>query len=670
MIIFLIFLSFWLGLAISSAWIALLIVAVVFLLFVYKRFSYKLLTICCSCILLGFACSFINISYSNKNTYQGVVYATSDNYFLFNSGGERLYVYSKNHQYDIGDYLSIEGQKEDFSFTTLESSFDFASYLNKRGVYHSLTPKRVNVKFHNFIRINERRNKFLKHFNDEERSIIGGILFSDGGDSELSTSLKELHLARFLSASGIFITFFYTALKYLLKLFLQDKYAEIGSWGLLLLYGVFTFPRFSVIKVMLLLFLKWINKYPLKKKFSYLSILSGLGIFCLLMNRYLARQDAFILGFAIPLISYLTRQLYKNHKIKSKLVRYLIIYMFFLPFEALYYNKIVVLSLPLQVISTPLFFGIGLVSLFCFFYAPLYKVDTFLIGALKGYASFISRLSFGPYLPDLHQIYVLLYYFIYVVWLYYLTRYFIPLHRLILSIQFAIILIPAIPVDNLVINEVNFINVGQGDCTLVRRHNKTVLIDTGGLTYLDIANNTLIPYLKKKKIYIIDAVFITHYDDDHYGALSSLMNVYPVENIYDYYSSYPVQVGDLTFNNHNYYWDSTSEENNKSLVISFNNCHKDFLIMGDAPSYIEKEIIKHEESIPCDILKVGHHGSNTSSCDEWLTYLKPEEAVISCGKNNRFGHPNKEVVALLKKHGIKIRRTDQEGTITYRTIFN
>ena len=79
-------------------------------------------------------------------------------------------------------------------------------------------------------------------------------------------------------------------------------------------------------------------------------------------------------------------------------------------------------------------------------------------------------------------------------------------------------------------------------------------------------------------------------------------------------------------------------------------------------------LLYHQASIKCDILKVGHHGSNTSTCEEWLNYLSPKEAIISCGKNNKYGHPNKEVVSLLNKHKIKIRRTDLEGTIVYKQL--
>ena len=668
MIVLFIFLSFWLGLALSSAYIALSITALVFLLFVFKRFRLKLFLICSACFLIGFACSFIKSSTpSNKSSYQGIVYTSKENYFLFNSGGERLYVYQKAHPYDIGDFLTIEGNKEELSFTTIESSFDFESYLNKKGVFKALKIKSVKVNFANPIRIAERRNKLLNNFNDEEKSLIGAMLFSDGGDSDLVTSIRELHLARFLAASGIFISAFYAGFKRLLSLAMKDKWAELISLGILSLYTIFTFPRFTVIKIMLFLIIQWINEYPLKKMFSYLTLISLFGIFCLICNHYLARQDSFILGFLIPIISYLSRDIFKKHKIKHWAIRYLIIYLFFIPFEATYYNKIVILAMPLQILLSPLFILIAFISLLCFYYVPLYPLLKILIKAIGGITSFISPLSFGVNLPPLNQILVLLYFAIYLLWLIYLSKGFVPLYRFFLIAELSLLTIHVLPIQNSISSEVDFVNVGQGDCTLIRNKNRTVLIDTGGLTYMDVANESLVPFLRKKRIYKIDAVIITHYDYDHYGALSSLMKSYKVSAIYDYNSAFPVTVDNLTFNNYNYYGRG-DEENNKSLVISFSNCNKDFVIMGDAPTYVEKEIMKNTSSIKCDILKVGHHGSNTSTCEEWLKYLEPKEAIVSCGKNNKFGHPNKEVVILLNKYKIKIRRTYIEGTIVYKQL--
>ena len=85
--------------------------------------------------------------------------------------------------------------------------------------------------------------------------------------------------------------------------------------------------------------------------------------------------------------------------------------------------------------------------------------------------------------------------------------------------------------------------------------------------------------------------------------------------------------------------------------------------MGDAPSYIEKEIIKHNEKINCDILKVGHHGSNTSTCEDWVKYLSPKTAIVSCGKNNLYGHPAPETLERMDEVGCRIIRTDKSGAV-------
>ena len=669
MILLLIFLSIWLGLALSSAYLGLSITALVFLLFVLKRFRLKTFLVCSFSCLISFSIYHLHSIYNPKDSYVGVVYQAKENYFLFNSGGERLYVSMKNHTYDIGDFLSIKGTREDLSFVTIESSFDFTNYLNKKGVFHALTAKKVKINFHNPIRIEKRREKFLSNFNQETRSIIGGMLFSDSEDSELASNLKDLHLARFLSASGIFLHAFYVFFKRLFIRHMKDKYAEGISLGILSVYSIFTFPRFSILKMMLFLVARWINEHYLKKKFSYLTILSFVGIFCLLLNPFLARQDSFILGFFIPLISYLTRDIFKTHRVKKWFYRCLITYLFFIPFEISYYNKIVIFSLPLQILLTPLFILIAVLSLLCFFYVPVYPVITFLVSILKGITSFIHPLSIGVLLPEFNQIVMVLYYATYVWWLFYLSKGFVPIYRYLLIGKVSFLVIYAIPIKNYISNEVNFINVGQGDCTLIRNKDKVALIDTGGLSYMDVANESLVPYLRKKRIYKIDTVFITHYDYDHYGALENLKKEYHINQVVDYTSSFPVKVGNITFNNYNYYAkEGTTEENDKSLVISFNIFKKDFVVMGDAPSYIEKEIINHVSNIKCDILKVGHHGSNTSTCEDWIKYLSPSEAIVSCGKNNRYGHPNKEVISLLNKYQIKIRRTDNEGTITYQQL--
>ena len=100
-------------------------------------------------------------------------------------------------------------------------------------------------------------------------------------------------------------------------------------------------------------------------------------------------------------------------------------------------------------------------------------------------------------------------------------------------------------------------------------------------------------------------------------------------------------------------------------MIGFSLSNVDFLIMGDAPISIEKQMMKKYRHIPCDILKVGHHGSDTSTSDEFVKFLSPKEAIISAGKNNKYGHPHKSVIQTLKNNNVKIRSTFIEGSISY-----
>ena len=87
--------------------------------------------------------------------------------------------------------------------------------------------------------------------------------------------------------------------------------------------------------------------------------------------------------------------------------------------------------------------------------------------------------------------------------------------------------------------------------------------------------------------------------------------------------------------------------------------------MGDATKKIEEKIMKDNKDLVVDYLKVGHHGSNTSSSEEFIKFYHPKEAIISVGKNNKYNHPSSQVIDTLKKYQIKIRRTDEEGTIKY-----
>jgi competence protein ComEC len=216
------------------------------------------------------------------------------------------------------------------------------------------------------------------------------------------------------------------------------------------------------------------------------------------------------------------------------------------------------------------------------------------------------------------------------------------------------------------LSEVSFMNVGQGDATFIYSQGKSMLIDTGGVRHFDMAKEVLIPYFKKLSIRVLDYLVITHPDFDHDGAMASLIASFPVKNVIQK-PFHQINLGEYVVQNYQHFHPFLEEDNERSLVmdIQFQDCR--WLIMGDATYATEALIQSQYPNLTANILRIGHHGSNTSTSREFLNQIKPKQAVISVGGGNRYGHPHQEVLARLEGLNIDIRRTDIEGTIRYQT---
>jgi len=293
----------------------------------------------------------------------------------------------------------------------------------------------------------------------------------------------------------------------------------------------------------------------------------------------------------------------------------------------------------------------------------------FLTSLLSYIVSFISKVNFSFLdinVPKFNSYFYILYYFIIILIFFFFEVNNKKYGNKIIGLLSILFVVYSLPINNLMTFEVDYINVGQGDSTLLRYQNTTILIDTGGLTYTDLATSNLIPFLKGKRIYKLDAVFITHHDYDHYGALDSLKENFTIKNVFynDQFST--ININNMEFKNLNTYGSLFEDENYKSLVLSYEFKNIKFLFMGDAPKEIEEKIILSNPNLRCDVLKVGHHGSNTSSSEDFIKTIKPKIAIISCGYNNKYHHPSDETLEVLEKYNIEIRRTDLEGTINYK----
>ena len=668
MIIFLIFLCYWLGLSLRYALIPIAIAFSLILLALFiKKFSQKTSAIAVIIFALGVGVSFIKID-TQRTSYSGIVIDSKQNYFLLLSKGEPLYVYEKNNEYEIGDYLKIEGEKQELAFVSLESQFDFQDYLNKKGVKYELEASNITVQFSNPLRIKKQKDKFLSHFSSDQQSLIKALLFSERDDSSDIDNIAKLHISRLASASGIFIYAYLAMLNFIISKIKRNDKPSIIPLLILFPYFIFTFPRFTVIRILILEIFRYFNRAVLDNKYTSFTIIGFTGMLFLLIDYRLAYQMSFIMGFTIPItISFIRNATYRYKGIKKKVMELVLTYTSAIPFELKFYNGINPFSAILITVLSPLFILTATASLISFYGVPIYSFVGLLIDFLSNILDTLAEFAFQINAPPMTGIFIIIFEILFILLLYYQSIHFIPFIRIVNSGLLLFLVVYSLPISHVITTEVCFINVGQGDACLIRKGSTAVLIDTGGNKYTDIAKETLIPFLQKKRIYDIDLVICTHGDFDHVGALDSLIENYYVKEAVNNESSFPITIGGLSFYNYNNHITANIEENERSLVVGFTLSNTSYLITGDAPIKVEKNIMKEYEHIDCDILKVGHHGSDTSTCDEFVKYLSPKEAVISCGRNNKYGHPTQAVLNTLKNNNVLIRRTDLEGTIIYKS---
>ncbi len=236
--------------------------------------------------------------------------------------------------------------------------------------------------------------------------------------------------------------------------------------------------------------------------------------------------------------------------------------------------------------------------------------------------------------------------------------------------------------------EVHFIDVGQGDATLVTCGGHAMLIDAGD----DTRGTAIQNYLQKQKITRLDYLILTHPDADHIGGAPVIITKFAVDNVFvsNYEKdnkTYLKLIQSLDNKrlkastpkvNSNYTLGSASitilapgkeydNPNDASIALLLKNGTRSFLFTGDAGEAAEKDILKTGVDVSADVYKIGHHGSRYSTSADFFAAVNPFYAVISCGADNAYGHPHAETLNTLRTAGVKVYRTDEAGTIIAST---
>lgn len=254
-----------------------------------------------------------------------------------------------------------------------------------------------------------------------------------------------------------------------------------------------------------------------------------------------------------------------------------------------------------------------------------------------------------------------------------------------LSLMVLMITVPTMAAETTVNGQmkVHYINVGQADSTLVQIDGKNILIDAGN------NDNLAYNYLKSQGISKLDYVIATHPHADHIGGMATIINNFDIDKFYAPKSTTTTQtfvnminalnsknlkitvptpgenlvIGNatLTFLAPNSL--SYEDLNNYSIVTKIKYGNTSFIFEGDAEDISENEILAKQLDISANVIKIGHHGSSSSTTKAYLDKVNPQYAVISVGANNDYGHPNKDILNRLTAKNIKVFRTDISGTI-------
>lgn len=633
---------------------------------------------------------FLNINHSSK-------YDISDTEFIgivdkININDEKTTITLKAKEkllvncYDvldikIGDKIKVIGNLEEPSSNSNFNLFNYKKYLVSNKINYIASASKIekisssdNIFYILKNRIMERvgNNIYLKAFLLGDNSAL---------DGKIKKSYQLNGISHLFAVSGMHVSFLSSILLVILNK-LTKKYSKFILFLFLLFYAFLVNFSPSIMRAVLFLIV-----LSVKSKFNLnISTFNLFLIFtCLFLiyNPYYIYHLGFIYSFTISgFLILFNKKISDKNYFKSLFKISLIAFLAGLPITIYNNFEINLLSPALNLLFVPFVSIIIFPFSFIVFIFPFFNnVYLFLINILENFSLYFSNINLLNITLAKPTMFIIILYYLLII-------------LIINDKRFMILLVVIILIhSNVRIFNKDFIvtvlDIGQGDSILLELpHNSgTILIDTGGNfgenNYL--STNIIIPYLKSVGIKKLDYLIVTHGDYDHMGEAINLVNNFKVEKVIfncgefneleqklikvldkkkiSYYSC----IKELNIDNNKLYFLNNkiydNENDNSNVIYTELNNYK-FLFMGDASIEIEEDLMEKYNLQDIDVLKVGHHGSKTSSSEEFIDNITPKYSIISVGKNNRYGHPNKEVLNNLQDS--KVYRTDQDGSIMFK----
>ena len=576
----------------------------------------------------------------------------------------------------LGQTVNLKGKMNIPKENSTKNLFNYRKYLKSKKIYYTFTIEEIKISYNkNFLYTI--KNNLIKRINNLNSPYLYAFILGD--TSFIETNIKSTYqtngISHLLAISGMHITLLFSTIYKLLNKIKKTK-INLFIVSIILIFYLFlvNFTPSSIRSGLMFIILNF------NKKIKSYQILLFILVLLLCINPYYIYNNGFILSFVVSFYILIFKSLIKGNYFSKLFMTSFIAFIAGLPILIYNYNSINILSIFLNLLFVPLvtyiIFPLSFISLIFNFT----KIYNFFTNLMEQMSLFFDKISINIILRHI-GIFIIIYVIIGIIVLYKLTQKkykYLFLYLLVIFIHSNIYLINP---------TITFLDIGQGDSALIELpFNKgNILIDTGGNvknTDYSLVLNTTIPYLKKRGIKKINYLILTHGDYDHIGEAINLINNYKVDNVIfnidsyndlennligviknkkiNYYKGFNI----LNINDYKFEFLNTriyDNENDNSNIIYFVINNYKFLFMGDAGKIKESDLLKKYDLNNIDFLKVGHHGSNTSSSKDFINHIKPKYAIISVGKYNIYGHPKDSVLHNLRNSNIY--RTDLDGSV-------
>lgn len=641
----------------------------------------------------------------NKNDTQitGIItecQKKENNYQITVKAKEKIIInYNKKFQCKLGIKIKSTGKLEKPGQNTIFNLFNYQKYLQSQKINHIQKATKIQIINNTPQALYKIKNNIQNKINKyQSKNYLNAFILgnTDYIDPNISNSYKLNGISHLLAISGMHITLLSAIILYILnKITKKEKLNYIIIITFLIFYMFLTNFTPSVVRASLMFIIITINKI-IKLKIKTIYILIFTCTICLLNNPYIIYHIGFLFSYIITFYLIIFKNIINSQKnyISKTFIISLIAFISSIPIQINNFHEINILSPIINIIFVPLvsliIYPLSLVTIII---KPLDIILLQTTQIMENLSLVIQNINIKITLKHINITFIIIYYIIITYSLYKLNKKQIK--------GLIILLITIIIHTNINIIEkdptLTMIDVGQGDSILIKLNNNkgNILIDTGGqINYktkkpYDLAQNKIIPYLKSEGIKQLDYLILTHGDFDHAGMATNLIKKIKIKNIIlNSQNNNPLEKqiikkakkNNIKITNINegiikikdtnlkiLGSQKSSSENDDSLIIYTKIGKQNILLMGDAEKEREKYIINTYNLKKVDILKVGHHGSNTSTSSKFIQKVRPQISLISAGKNNLYGHPHKQTLEKLKNSKILITQKDGSVKINLNT---